>query len=225
MAAFAKTSSEVLLDVPDPSTNTGGAPGIGEFSTDVQQGEINSGEGRSSDMHNKLTAECPPPPFYYKQFADSHTCINGKEIEPPVLTSVDVSSLENTEGLEHLDGETLQRLALQKCVYGGTVNHLRKLYTYNAQTDYKLNLKQAVNKILTVSLEMASDVPPQQAPEVASLRLAEALQHIHTLLGEYRTHEARENLIALRNKEIEHLLKLAEQMESLAAMDSSQVQP
>jgi hypothetical protein len=177
-------------------------------------------DAESSELGSKLTSECPPPPFYYKLFANANTDVYGNDILPPRIEDLDTSGLdEGTKGGTTSSAEEMRLLAIQKKLYGGTTSQVRKVYTYNGDKDYKLSLKQGVNKILQESLTLASDVPNKEAPEVLVLRLNEALQDIHTTLGEYRMHEARENLIAMREREIEGLEELSQKMENLAAQE------
>ena len=167
----------------------------------------------------KLTSECPPPPFYYKLFSSAHKDIHGEPVAPPRLQDLDTTGLE-AEDVAQAQGplaaaDALQRLALRKKLYGGTVNKGHQQHQYDSRTDYKEVLLGGLEGILQVSLALASEVPPQQTPEVVVLRLHEGLQKIHDTLGQYRHHEGRERLLALRRKEIQELEELATAMDAL----------
>jgi len=177
-------------------------------------------------MPSKITSECPPPPYYYKYFKTPTLGIDGESITPPLLSDVDISSIvnevegngiENQKDVKKDDNEedSLQRKALQKLIYGGTINHLRKYYTYNPEKDYKADLKAKLHNLLQGSLSLTSNVPPTQPPEIAMKGLDDTLQGIHDTLGEYRMHEGRENLISMREQEIHDLESLANKMEDL----------
>jgi len=169
----------------------------------------------SDESESHLTSECPPPPFYYKLFKTATEGVDGLPISPPRLCDVPLAAVQDEALAGLMDDDALHRLALQKQLYGGTVQALRRNRIYSPITDYKALLKQHVQKLLTVSLELTSNVPPTHSSEVSILALNATLTEIHNVLGEYRMHEGRETLIALRKAEIIELRKLADEMQAL----------
>jgi len=175
---------------------------------------------------SKLTSECPPPPFYYKYFASATQDNEKRTVAPPRLQDLDTTGLEAEGGDEvvvaaaaataaPLSADTLQRLALRKRLYGGTVNLGHQQHQCDNERDYKAAILSGLDSILQVSLGLASEVPPQQTPEVVVLRMHEELRKMHDLLGQYRHHEGRERLLALSRKEIQELEGLAATMDTL----------
>ena len=173
----------------------------------------------TSESDSKLTSECPPPPFYYKLFRTANLGVDGKEIFPPKLVDVDVSVAEEEAigggGVAARSGDALRCIALEKHLYGGSIFRLKRNRIYSPQTDYKSLLKENLKNVLTLALDLASNVPPPNASEVPVLALNNTLTDVHNILGEYRLHEGRENLISLRAAEIKDLQKLADDMELL----------
>ena len=93
-------------------------------------------------------------------------------------------------------------------------------YLTDTIEDYQGILKEKIEKVMRISIRAASDVPPSQGAEQTIIALNENLGAIHNLLGEYRAHEGRENLIALRKQEIARMEELkAEMQELLKATD------
>jgi hypothetical protein len=176
-----------------------------------------------TEQDSKLTSECPPPPCYYKLFSTASQDINGLIILPPRLSEVDVTVVGEDEAKVLEAGcapngttvDAIQRLALEKQLYGGSIFALKRNRVYSSQTDYKSLLKENLKTVLTVALDLTSNVPPPQSSEVAILTLNNTLTEIHNILGEYRMHEGREKLILLRTQEIQGLHKLADEMEAL----------
>ena len=89
------------------------------------------------------------------------------------------------------------------------------LCSFRITTDYKGMLKEKLDKVMKVSVRAASDVPPSRGAEQTIIALNETLTEMHTLLGEYRAHEARENLIAIRKREIARMEELKAEMQNL----------
>jgi hypothetical protein len=156
--------------------------------------------GNEAETHEELvaeeqgtTAECPPPPTYFKAFVDADAV---EEIAPPSFDAVTVA-----------EGETLAS-TLQKGVYGGLVGSLQKQYVYDPETEYRDALKGRVDDVLQTFIELISNVPPNKPIEESTTAIQGSLERLHELLGEYRHHEARSNLIKLRDVQIQDLSAL-----------------
>lgn len=139
------------------------------------------------------TDECPPPPCYYRRFKDIDML---EKIAPPSLDSVKVE-----------EGETLSS-TLRKNTYGGLVGQMQQAYVYNDDLNYKEALKEQLNGVLKTCMNMVSSVPPTQPVETYTTAIQASLEKLHELLGEYRAHEARGNLIRLRDTQLEELRAL-----------------
>ena len=70
-----------------------------------------------------------------------------------------------------------------------------------------------MEELLNISLELVSNVPPNpNSTDITKVALDAKLIEIHKVLGEYRAHEAREELIRLRSEEIKKLQAMEEEM-------------
>jgi len=136
-------------------------------------------------------------------------------IAPPKLSDVNLAAVEGEALAGLMDDDALYRLALQKQLFGGSIQALRRNRIYSPLTDYKALLSKHVRTLLAGALDLTSNVPPTQSSEVAVMALNATLTEIHNVLGEYRMHEGRETLIALRKAEIVELQKLADEMQAL----------
>ncbi len=158
--------------------------------------EEGKGQNQGDDVETPeatTTDECPPPPSYYRRFTDLDML---KKIIPPSLDSVKVE-----------EGETLSS-TLRKNTYGGLVGQLQQAYVYNDDINYQETLKAQLNNVLKTCMNMVSSVPPTQPVETYTTAIQTSLEKLHELLGEYRAHEARGNLIRLRDTQLEELRAL-----------------
>ena len=158
--------------------------------TEAPPEEIKGKDEQEKDV--STTDECPPPPAYYTMFTDADSIA---KIGPPSLEEI------NTED------ETLMN-TIQNGVYGGLISSLQKRYVYNTDVNYHSSLKERVDGVLNACMELANDVPPSRPIEESTNAIQASLEQVHGLLGEYRHHEARSNLIKLRDAQIEDLSKL-----------------
>jgi len=173
------------------------------------------GSSASEEPGAHLTSECPPPPFYFKLYKTASEGVDGLPIAPPKLSDVNLAAVEGEALAGLMDDDALYRLALQKQLFGGSIQALRRNRIYSPLTDYKALLSKHVRTLLAGALDLTSNVPPTQSSEVAVMALNATLTEIHNVLGEYRMHEGRETLIALRKAEIVELQKLADEMQAL----------
>lgn len=166
---------------------------------DVAEPELDSSQ-QQEELAATTTDECPPPPAYYRLFGDAEML---DKIAPPSLDSIEVA-----------EGETLSS-TLQKNTYGGMVGAMQKTYVYNDDVDYKETLKGQLNDVFKTCMTMVSSVPPTQPVETYTTTIQTSLEKLHDLLGEYRAHEARGNLIRLRDAQIEELKELKEKISTV----------
>lgn len=161
---------------------------------DVEASEGSETVTQTEEQENDATTtgECPPPPAYYMKFTDADSIA---KIGPPSLEAVSV------------DGDDLMT-TIQNGVYGGLIASLGKRHTYNTDINYRNTLRERVDGVLDACMELASDVPPKRPIEDSTNAIQESLEQVHELLGEYRHHEARSNLIKLRDLQIMELLSL-----------------
>lgn len=216
------SNAEVKMEVEGEASRSTGSD-TQSNSAEVLEGSSNKGNAireTDSEFRSNLTSECPPPPFYYKLFRTALEGMDGKPIVPPKLSDVNLEGITDEAFVCLMDSDARQRLALRKQLFGGTINMLRQHRFYSPLTDYKALLRDQVKNIMTLALDITSNVPPTQPSEVSMMSLNKALGDVHNALGEYRMHEGRESLITLRNSEIEGLQKLAEDMETLLKQQS-----
>jgi hypothetical protein len=146
----------------------------------------------------KVTSECPPPPFYWS--------LPEGTLQPPVLPEDPNALLIASE-------------------YGGVVRGLKRARRqFDSSKDYKALLQSLLESLLQKSLSVASFIPPSIAqasgvsaidPHEALFHLNEMLVEIHALLGEYRSHEAREAIISASKEELERLLEFEKKIQAI----------
>lgn len=159
--------------------------------------ELKAG-AEEQEVDATTTDECPPPPAYYKKFADADSIA---KIGPPSLDAVSVE-------------EDDLMATIQNGVYGGLIASLGKRHSYDTNIDYRTTLKERVDGVLNASLELTNDVPPKRPIEESTNAIQASLEQVHELLGEYRHHEARSNLIKLRDLQIEELAALEKSIDN-----------
>ena len=150
-------------------------------------------EENINENSQATTDECPPPPAYYEFFEDEGTV---SKVSPPSLDSISIPH-----------GKTLMD-TVQNNVYGGLIEGLQKRYKYNLDVNYYRSLKEQVNNVLSSCMELVSDIPPKRSIDESTNDIQASLETIQHLLAEYRHHEARSNLIKLRDTQIEELKKV-----------------
>jgi len=150
-------------------------------------------EALAGGAQAKVTSECPPPPFYW--------------------------SLENLQTVLRPpappDGDSEAVLAAISGEYGGVVRNLQRRHKFDPLKNYQALLSDQLQRLADKALSIASHVPQIPAPvpgvvaqHEALAQLNDILVEMHDTLGEYRTHEARENIIKTYKAELARLARL-----------------
>ncbi|KAJ1415178.1 hypothetical protein B484DRAFT_454632 [Ochromonadaceae sp. CCMP2298] len=144
----------------------------------------------ADEVDNQIVEEFPPPPAYFKLFE------KGTLEAPPV-------PLEDP----------------YKQAYNGCFAHIREIAgVYDPNRDYKTSLKGLLKESMQCALKLLSYSDPALVNvDQNVVQLREKLNEVHCVLSDYRAHEAREQLCADMQGQVEGTQKLERELAEVLA--------